>query len=619
MRYPTLSIAVLFAATLNVAIAQPPGPIPPQGYVDLHTHLTSKHYYSKTTYPSECTQADSLPEHLRAVNWDSVGHGSKAWRKCKPSTYSNYFQANYSELRAVPGSILCNCIYPLEKQLTYNGFKRWVSANFVSKIPRSRLKVNSGDMVSPWIEFISEYDFALKGTLDDPTSALRILYPKDGQELREHLDDPNTINSIFTVEGGQVFYGLYAGQKDRVRGWLCDHECAAELLHNVDALRELPHRVFFIALAHFTDNHIVGNAKTLDRKGFTRTLTHGLGGIPVGNKYLFNKWGDGIHGELDVGTYAEVGNTGVSLPYTETPVTDTIGRAVIERLLRPIPGSLHPEPVYVDVKHMDLQARLDYYLLRNELAARWNIQIPVIASHIAVSGEDTCVAKATGGAPLYDRYPELNDPLSFYCEQERDFAFDWETRNAFLGLEPLNPFSDHVNPSTAGWFYPWSINLADEELSVIHNSEGIMGLMLDGRQLGQGMPQYTKVYWNAIEPRFHALIKEAGLDRSAFNWNDYMEMEPLMRNIVYIAEHCGDHGVCWDHLSIGSDMDGLIQPMSVCRTTRDIPELRKKLVAFLPIYADIHGHRQLFTHLSPTQTMDKVFYINGRDFILKWY
>lgn len=612
---------VVLLCLMQPAAAQPPklDSTKHRGYVDFHTHLTSKHYYRDTHDPWECMDT-ILPDRLKQVNWIPVRRKARAYAKAKPSLYNNYYQANYSELRNVPGSILCNCIYPYEKHLTIRRSKRWLSAIAVTQIRRKRLYRISKKENSPWREFLGEYAFATKGRSADPEGGLRIRYPKDGADLAAHLDDSGTINALFTIEGAQVFYDTYASYKDRIRGALCDAACQREIIARVDSLRSLEHRIFFIAPGHFVDNHVAGFCKTLDRKGFTRRAVSTAAGMPTFYRSLFNKHGEGIHGELDTGQFEKVPGTQVALPFTLPRDTNTLGWRVIERLLRPGPAGGHKEPVYIDMKHLDVQGRLEFYARRRRLMTESNLtELPIIASHIAASGEDTCIAKATGLNPLFDRYPEVRNPRRFYEEQRDDYDAYWRTRNGFLGELPLNPFEDHINYRTVGWFYPWSINLANEEFIEIHESDGIMGLMLDGRQLGKDMPNYTRKYWKDLRCRLYKSHAATNYGLGCNEWSDFQEMVPLMRNILYIVEHCGRGTPCWEHLSIGSDMDGLIQPLKVCRTTEDIPKLKELLIRYLPLFTELEGSSSVWNGVAPAEAMNKLFYDNGRRFILKYY
>jgi hypothetical protein len=80
--------------------------------------------------------------------------------------------------------------------------------------------------------------------------------------------------------------------------------------------------------------------------------------------------------------------------------------------------------------------------------------------------------------------------------------------------------------------------------------------MLDGRQLGQDMPNYSKDNYKALTRfRFDNLL----MQNDAYTYSDfdeYFEVEPFIRNMVYIARHCGGH-ICWNHICLGSDSKAL--------------------------------------------------------------
>ena len=62
-----------------------------------------------------------------------------------------------------------------------------------------------------------------------------------------------------------------------------------EILQNVQNLKNLPHRMLFITLGHFAQNHVVGYAKTLDRdpENFQHRFMSAITKIPkIRNKLI---------------------------------------------------------------------------------------------------------------------------------------------------------------------------------------------------------------------------------------------------------------------------------------------------------------------------------------------
>jgi len=127
-----------------------------------------------------------------------------------------------------------------------------------------------------------------------------------------------------------------------------------------------------------------------------------------------------------------------------------VGRGITRLGMEVIRESLRkPNRILIDIKHMSLEARKQYYeILRNEFASE---KIPIIMSHGGVTGVS------------YDKMPVVK------CKR----CCRW-TKVEYYRPQGLDKTK----------FNPWSINLYDEEIREIVNSEGLIGLELDARILG---------------------------------------------------------------------------------------------------------------------------------------
>jgi hypothetical protein len=145
--------------------------------------------------------------------------------------------------------------------------------------------------------------------------------------------------------------------------------------------------------------------------------------------------------------------------------------------------------------------------------------------------------------------------------------------------------------------------------------------MLDGRQLGAGMPKYKEeAYAARTKAGFDRYSSEIVNSSVKMDFDEYKEIEPFLRNIAYIVEHCNKTGKpCWDHVSIGSDFDGLIDPMKICPAASYIPGFRKKTENYLNIYLKMYNKVGILNGLSVKQAVDKVFFSNGQAFVLSNY
>jgi hypothetical protein len=309
--------------------------------------------------------------------------------------------------------------------------------------------------------------------------------------------------------------------------------------------------------------------------------------------------------------------------------------------------SANSKRILIDVKHFDMQARFEYYALLRELNQGSEKPIPIIAGHVAVSGEKWPVAVATGLSPLFDRYQEITDPLDFYCKQmdttrakTRGIYFDWLCRTEHLTPEDrakyflpgtavptsFNPFVGNINEATAGWFYPWSINLCDDEIALIYESNGIIGLNFDERLLGTGMINYTERYQDSLRGEFQRVLPTlAPANGFAPTFDEYYVAEPMLRNIFYIVAKSGrTDNTAWNHLAIGSDFDGLIDPVNLCPTAQQIPMLHNKLVTYMEAFWKLHAGDAMFEgrdllfggSITYPKAVQRLFFRNGYEFIL---
>jgi hypothetical protein len=608
-------------------------------YSSFHEHCSYKWYYRSIPNPDEVLALSDaeLKSRYGKVNWQPYGVTSTARRNGEESHLQNYDQVSYNELRSTPGSIICTSFYPYEKAILDNSFNRFIDHIWVSRMSRARLSVVADDDNYAFKEFLAEYKFA--AGQDESNAGATIHFARNKADLLAY-NRLGITTTVMSIEGAHTFYGPTISKSASIRDWQCDGTCENEILSNINTARDLEHRLFFVTVAHFTWNRIAGNAKTLDKFGLRRFFVSTLANSEDQRKKLFLKWGEGIHGDIDVGNYLHTppqpGNPYVyPLPITANIPGENhrleIGRKAIIALLTPRPGTKHPEPTYVDVKHMDVQARTEYYQMRDSLSSAWGINIPIIASHVAVSGEDLSIARATGLNPRPDLYSELKDPLAFYNEQLKP-AWDkkWKVITSYRSspTEPvnpwyvsstgINPFSGHINNATAGWFYPWSLNLYDEEIPRIHNSDGIMGIMLDGRQLGARMKNYTASYWRATKNSFKTEAKNLSITSTQLSFDEYKELEPFFRNIIYIVNHCSPDGKpCWKHIALGTDFDGLIDPLDMCPTASAMPAFKVKAALGLSLYCRIHG--DALDGISASDRIEQMFYSNGRRFITTYF
>jgi microsomal dipeptidase-like Zn-dependent dipeptidase len=184
----------------------------------------------------------------------------------------------------------------------------------------------------------------------------------------------------------------------------------------------------------------------------------------------------------------------------------SLGWHVIRELLSKENG----KRILIDTKHMSVAARKEYYaFIQNYNFVNPSDRIPVICSHTAVNGFQTL-----------DSSIKQNDVAA-------------KTKN-------------HR-------FYRWSINTSNEEIQLIHESQGLIGLMLDKGNLG-GVATVQKI--SAIADK-----EKQKQEFCKLFWDNAFQI------VRAVGEKSG-----WDIISLGSDFDGSITHLDPYETAGKMPE-----------------------------------------------
>ena len=325
---------------------------------------------------------------------------------------------------------------------------------------------------------------------------------KPGYKLLNKISEyePGKLNVILTIEGGHALYDQLGN----------DEDVETTVLNNLHTLKNSATRYFFLTLTHLVQIPMCTQAY----------------GIKLINDDSFIPIGYGI---------------------------SNLGKKVIANALDNQSGNR----ILIDVKHMSLKARLQYY---DMLQLPEFEGIPVIASHCGVTGVS---------------YREM--PVYRY-EVENDYVKVWYHKPQGL-----------LNTK----FNPWSINLYDEEIPVIINSGGIIGITLDERILGtkQKTPEQTSEYFSKKEFNDyqsaidHYSNKYMQLHNKAFEEIDnkislHNDLKHICNNILHIVKTGGEKA--WKHICIGSDFDGIINAVECCKNSEKYKKLARNLINWLP-------------------------------------
>jgi len=307
-----------------------------------------------------------------------------------------------------------------------------------------------------------------------------------------------TIYVVLTIEGANVFNtGLKA------MGRVTKEQ---EVLNNIDKVKKWDTRLFFMGLTHHFYNEICGHAKSLTS--------------------LSKISADQSEG-LDTG-------------FTN------LGKKVLKKLLDKSNG----KRILIDVKHMSVQSRNEYYeMLKKDYA---NENIPLIVSHGAVNG--------------------------FRSSRER--VID--------------------NQNTYGKFQEEDINFFDDEIIKVAASGGIFGIQLDERRVGSKSEiKKTKGNMNRRDMLFY---------KSRLIWNQ----------IQHIAETLDKQNLYgWGIQSIGSDFDGMINPLNGYWTAEQMYLLESNLEkhAFNYFNSPLAANLKPFNRVNPGDVVDWFMHDNAYKFL----
>ncbi len=206
--------------------------------------------------------------------------------------------------------------------------------------------------------------------------------------------------------------------------------------------------------------------------------------------------------------------------------------------------------ILIDIKHMSLSARRQFYEFRRDNGYQ---DIPIIASHMGLTGFS---------------YATLSEQLKNKPSHSSNSLVELTYKN--------QPYAQIT-------FNPLSINLYDEEVLEVINSGGIIGLSLDQRILGRVEKNVRETVrrdeleeWINLENNGLPQIEREKIEAGE---KDKVGLRHLCLHIIHIIKLTGSKG--WQHICLGSDFDGLIHPINSCKTASELPRLEELLLTEL--------------------------------------
>jgi hypothetical protein len=175
------------------------------------------------------------------------------------------------------------------------------------------------------------------------------------------------------------------------------------------------------------------------------------------------------------------------------------------------------------------------------------------------------------------------------------------SHGACNGLTSIsNPVPTHT--ATAKLLNPVSINFYDDELIRLAKSGGIIGLQLDERRLtNKATLKKTK----------HSIKRHKIMHyRSELLWNQ-------LRHIATVLDSNGLFA--WDCMAIGSDFDGIIDPLNGFWTAEELPFLADFLERHAYNYMSKATFKNPKNKISADDIVQRLFSGNGNRFLLKYF
>lgn len=223
--------------------------------------------------------------------------------------------------------------------------------------------------------------------------------------------------------------------------------------------------------------------------------------------------------------------------------------------------------ILIDIKHMSIEARKYYRAWRLENAKD---AVPIIITHGAANGLPSYTATASN-------FPNL-------------------------GQYFINPVQD-VKGGDGTFKENNSINFYDEEIIDMVESNGIMGLQLDERRLANddGLKRIKHSLWR------HKIMHY----RSELLWNQ----------IRYIAEMLDANGLfAWGNLAIGSDYDGIVDPLNSFWTIEQYNALAQYLERHANNYLTQQSNLKLpANNITASEVIERIFHTNAWEFFKRWF
>lgn len=206
--------------------------------------------------------------------------------------------------------------------------------------------------------------------------------------------------------------------------------------------------------------------------------------------------------------------------------------------------------VLIDIKHMSIKARKEYYkMLESHNRLNSNDQIPIVCSHTGMSAYKTIKASARR--------------------------------------------KDKPRKMKKSSFNNWAINLSDEEVNIIADTGGLIGIMVDKGLLASQIKLQEIKSLQDLNGQKDALL------------------HLIAQNIFQMVDAVGDKRG-WDLMALGTDYDGLITHIDMYPEAACLPDLKIDLVDYLK---RTRFGQELWYGYEPEEMVQKLMQKNALNFL----
>ena len=246
-----------------------------------------------------------------------------------------------------------------------------------------------------------------------------------------------------------------------------------------------------------------------------------------------------------------------------------LGRLVLKELLYRSPNERR---ILIDIKHLSIPARKEFYKIWKYEYEEKGDGFPIIFSHTAVNGRELYRAAATS-------FDDLEDSV----------------------------------------FNTSSINMYDHDIKMVHKSGGLIGIMLSKSRLpGQKALENIKHHLKQIKK--HPEKKEELEEENRLEY-----MKSLTANVFHIIRVV-EQKSAWDIVSIGSDFDGMINPLESYKKAEDFGKLSSDLQEYIEKCQGIEEMnmspqemKELMKTYTAQQIVEKIMGKNAIGFTRKYF